>query len=42
MILSRILPESPTWLYDMQRPQEADPIVKKLAKVNKTILPDHW
>ncbi|BFZ09564.1 hypothetical protein BsWGS_12604 [Bradybaena similaris] len=39
-IMACIAPESPRWLLDKRRYQEAEKIMKRIAKSNKTTLPD--
>ena len=34
------MPESPRWLYTQNKPEQAEVIVRKMAKVNGVTLPD--
>ena len=39
--LSSFLSESPRWLYVKGQPEEGERIVRKMAEVNKKLLPDN-
>ena len=40
ILLVRVIPESPRWLYTTKQTGKADKIIRKMAKVNRRELPD--
>ena len=40
ILLVRVIPESPRWLYTTKQTGKANKIIRKMAKVNRRELPD--
>lgn len=40
--LFRIIPESARWLVSQKRYEEANAVLQRAAKINKTQIPDQW